>query len=69
MPKGAAMVQTMQRWIEDEEERRGYMRTKTPLMAKKDLYVISDHWGHYKKECSSSEMKKKKAKKYLHFVR
>ena len=42
MPKGAAMVQTMQRWIEDEEERRGYMRTKTPLMAKKDLYVISD---------------------------
>jgi len=48
MPKGAAMIQTMQRWIEDEEERRGYMRTKTPLMAKKDLYVISDHWGHYK---------------------
>lgn len=35
MPKGAAMIQTMQRWIEDEEERRGYMRTKTPLMAKK----------------------------------
>lgn len=48
MPKGAAMIQTLQRWIEDEEERRGYMRTKTPLMAKKDLYVISDHWGHYK---------------------
>ncbi|MDF2541626.1 MAG: thrS [Herbinix sp.] len=48
MPKGAKMIQTMQRWIEDEEERRGYMRTKTPLMAKKDLYVISDHWGHYK---------------------
>jgi len=48
MPKGAAIIQTMQRWIEDEEERRGYMRTKTPLMAKKDLYVISDHWGHYK---------------------
>ena len=48
MPKGAAIVQTLQRWIEDEEERRGYMRTKTPLMAKKDLYVISDHWGHYK---------------------
>lgn len=48
MPKGAKMVQTLQRWIEDEEERRGYMRTKTPLMAKKDLYVISDHWGHYK---------------------
>ena len=48
MPKGAKMIQTLQRWIEDEEERRGYMRTKTPLMAKKDLYVISDHWGHYK---------------------
>ncbi|NCB93145.1 MAG: threonine--tRNA ligase [Clostridia bacterium] len=48
MPKGASMIQTMQRWIEDEEERRGYMRTKTPLMAKKDLYVISDHWDHYK---------------------
>ena len=48
MPKGAKMIQTLQRWIEDEEERRGYVRTKTPLMAKKDLYVISDHWGHYK---------------------
>ncbi|SHK47596.1 threonine--tRNA ligase [Hespellia stercorisuis] len=48
MPKGAAIIQTLQRWIEDEEEKRGYMRTKTPLMAKKDLYVISDHWGHYK---------------------
>ena len=48
MPKGAWIVQTLQRWIEDEEERRGYMRTKTPLMAKKDLYIISDHWNHYK---------------------
>ncbi|NTV78202.1 MAG: threonine--tRNA ligase, partial [Clostridiales bacterium] len=48
MPKGAKMIQTLQRWIEDEEESRGYMRTKTPLMAKKDLYVISDHWSHYK---------------------
>lgn len=48
MPKGAKMIQTLQRWIEDEEERRGYMRTKTPLMAKKELYVISDHWNHYK---------------------
>jgi threonyl-tRNA synthetase len=48
MPKGAKMIQTLQRWIEDEEERRGYMRTKTPLMAKKDLYIISDHWNHYK---------------------
>lgn len=48
MPKGAKMIQTLQRWIEDEEEKRGYMRTKTPLLAKKDLYVISDHWNHYK---------------------
>jgi threonyl-tRNA synthetase len=48
LPKGASIIQTLQRWIEDEEEKRGYMRTKTPLMAKKDLYVISDHWGHYK---------------------
>lgn len=48
MPKGAKMIQTMQRWIEDEEEKRGYVRTKTPMMAKKDLYVISDHWDHYK---------------------
>lgn len=48
MPKGAKMIQTMQRWIEDEEERRGYVRTKTPLMAKRDLYIISDHWNHYK---------------------
>jgi threonyl-tRNA synthetase len=48
MPKGTMMIQTLQRWIEDEEERRGYMRTKTPMIAKKDLYVISDHWNHYK---------------------
>ena len=47
MPKGAAIIQTMQRWIEDEEERRGYVRTKTPLMAKSDLYKISGHWDHY----------------------
>lgn len=48
MPKGTKMIQTLQRWIEDEEEKRGYMRTKTPLMAKRDLYIISDHWEHYK---------------------
>ncbi len=48
MPKGAKIIQTMQRWIEDEEERRGYVRTKTPLMAKSDLYKISGHWDHYK---------------------
>ncbi len=48
MPKGEIIIRTMQRWIEDEEEKRGYMRTKTPLMAKSDLYRISGHWDHYK---------------------
>ncbi|MDF2485904.1 MAG: threonyl-tRNA synthetase [Herbinix sp.] len=48
MPKGTKILQTLQRWIEDEEERRGYVRTRTPLMAKSDLYKISGHWDHYK---------------------
>lgn len=48
MPNGVKIIQTMQRWIEDEEERRGYVRTKTPFMAKSDLYKISGHWDHYK---------------------
>ncbi len=48
MPKGAKIIQTLQRWIEDEEEKRGYIRTRTPLMAKSDLYKISGHWEHYK---------------------
>ena len=48
MPKGAKIIQTLQRWIEDEEEKRGYIRTRTPLMAKSDLYKISGHWDHYK---------------------
>ena len=48
MPKGVQIIQRLQRWIEDEEERRGYVRTKTPLMAKSDLYKISGHWDHYK---------------------
>lgn len=48
MPKGARIIQTMQRWIEDIEDNEwGYMRTKTPLMAKNDLYRISGHWDHY----------------------
>jgi threonyl-tRNA synthetase len=47
MPKGARVIQTLQRWIEDEEQRRGYLMTKTPLMAKRDLYKISGHWDHY----------------------
>lgn len=49
MPKGAKIIQTLQRWIEDEEDTNwGYIRTKTPLMAKSDLYKISGHWEHYK---------------------
>lgn len=48
MPKGARMIQTLQRWIEDEEEKRGYLLTKTPLLAKSDLYKISGHWDHYR---------------------
>ena len=49
MPKGAKMVMKMQRWIEDLEDKEwGYVRTKTPLMAKSDLYKISGHWDHYK---------------------
>ena len=49
MPKGAKMIQIMQRWIEDLEDNEwGYVRTKTPLMAKSDLYKISGHWDHYK---------------------
>jgi len=48
MPKGAKIMQIMQRFVEDEEERRGYLRTKTPYMAKSDLYKISGHWQHYK---------------------
>lgn len=48
MPKGARIIQTLQRFVEDEEERRGYVLTKTPLMAKNDLYKMSGHWDHYK---------------------
>ena len=48
MPKGVQIINTLQRWIEDEEEKRGYVRTKTPLMAKSDLYKMSGHWDHYK---------------------
>lgn len=48
LPKGAKIVQILQRWIEDEEAKRGWQLTKTPLMAKSDLYKISGHWDHYK---------------------
>ncbi len=48
LPKGAKIVQTLQRWVEDEEAKRGWQLTKTPFMAKSDLYRISGHWDHYK---------------------
>ena len=48
LPKGTHIVQTLQRFVEDEEKKRGWFRTKTPLMAKSDLYKISGHWDHYK---------------------
>ncbi len=47
LPKGARIIQTLQRWVEDEEQKRGYLLTKTPLMAKRELYKISGHWDHY----------------------
>ena len=47
LPKGARVIQLLQRWVEDTEQRRGYLLTKTPLMAKRDLYRISGHWDHY----------------------
>ena len=48
LPKGAKVLQTLMRFVEDEEERRGYLLTKTPFMAKSDLYKISGHWYHYR---------------------
>lgn len=48
MPKGAKVVQLLQRFVEDEEEKRGYLLTKTPFMAKSDLYKVSGHWDHYR---------------------
>ena len=47
LTKGARVVQVLQRWVEDVEQKRGYLLTKTPLMAKRDLYKISGHWDHY----------------------
>ena len=48
LPKGARVIQILQRWIEDVEQKRGYQLTKTPYMAKRDLYKISGHWDHYR---------------------
>ena len=47
LPKGARVIQLMQRWVEDVEQKRGYLLTKTPYMAKRELYKISGHWDHY----------------------
>ncbi len=47
LPKGSRVIQLLQRWVEDEEQKRGCILTKTPLMAKRDLYRISGHWDHY----------------------
>ena len=47
LPKGARIIQQLQRFVEDEEQRRGWLLTKTPYMAKSDLYKISGHWDHY----------------------
>ena len=47
LPNGARAIQLLQRWVEDTEQKRGYLLTKTPLMAKRDLYKISGHWDHY----------------------
>lgn len=48
LPKGARIIQILQRFVEDEEQKRGWQLTKTPLMAKSDLYKLSGHWDHYK---------------------
>lgn len=47
LPKGARVVQLLQRWVEDTEQKHGYLLTKTPYMAKRELYQISGHWDHY----------------------
>lgn len=47
LPKGARIIQLLQRFVEDEEQKRGWQLTKTPYMAKSDLYKISGHWDHY----------------------
>ena len=47
LPKGARIIQLLQRWVEDEEQKRGWQLTKTPFMAKSDLYKLSGHWDHY----------------------
>ncbi len=50
LPKGSRVIQLLQRWVEDVEQEHGYLLTKTPLLAKRDLYRISGHWDHYRDE-------------------
>lgn len=50
LPKGARIIQILQRFVEDEEQKRGWLLTKTPYMAKSDLYKVSGHWDHYKED-------------------
>lgn len=67
-PKGTKMIMKLQRWIEDLEDKEwGYVRTRTPLMAKSDLYKISGHWIITRMACLSLGMKKQ-TRKYLRFV-
>ena len=51
LPNGARVIQLLQRFVEDEEQKRGWLLTKTPYMAKSDLYKLSGHWDHYKDAC------------------
>ena len=48
LPKGARIIQILQRFVEDEEQKRGWLLTKTPYMAKSNLYMLSGHWDHYR---------------------
>ena len=50
MPKGARIIQIMERFVEDEEQKRGYLLTKTPIMTKNNLFIVSGHWDHYKEK-------------------
>lgn len=64
MPKGSRVIQIMQRFVEDEEEKRGYLLTKTPFLAKSDLYKISGHWYHYKENMFILGEEKKESEQF-----
>lgn len=67
LPKGARIIQLLQRFVEDEEQKRGWQLTKTPFMAKSDLYKISGHWDHYQ-DGMFVLGDEERIKKFLHFV-